>query len=81
MNKLYHSRIFESPDMIRQIAEMWNLNMLRRLTQPEEYVTFQLCFPVKIQITAKITIGPKMQLPNLQVPYPASGLLKRLIII
>jgi hypothetical protein len=26
MNKLYHSRIFELSDMIRQIAEMWNLN-------------------------------------------------------
>ena len=62
MNKLYHSRISESPDMIRQIAEMWNLNKPGRLTQPKGNVTFQLCFPVKIQITAKITIGPKQQL-------------------
>jgi hypothetical protein len=62
MNKLYHSRISESPDMIRQIAEMWNLNKPGRLTQAEGYVTFLFCFPVKIQISAKITIGPKQQL-------------------
>jgi len=35
MNKLYHSRIFESSDIFRQIAEMWNLNKPGRLTQTE----------------------------------------------
>ncbi len=50
MNKLYHSRIFESSDMIRQIAEMWNLNKPGRMEQPEGYVTFQLCFLVKIYL-------------------------------
>jgi hypothetical protein len=38
--------------MIRQIAEMWKLEKPGRLAQTEGHVTFQLCFPVKIQITA-----------------------------
>ena len=43
MNKLYHSLIFESSDMIRQIAEMWNFYKPGRLTQPEGYVSLQSC--------------------------------------
>jgi hypothetical protein len=58
VTKLYEQIIsfthFESPDIMRQIAEMWNLNKPGRLTQPEEYFTFQLCYLVKIQIAVKI---------------------------
>lgn len=81
MNKLYHSHIFESADMICQIAEMWHLNKPGRLTQPAGYVASQLHFPSKIQITTKITIVPKQPPPNFQAPYPESSPLKRLFMI
>jgi len=63
--------------MIHQIAEMWNLNKpgTRRVCH------FSCVSQLKSKITAKITIGPKQQLPNLQAQYSASRPLKRLLMI